>query len=285
MPSKGTKRGHELEKAVKFIQETILKSDPKLQGTRFSVEMNKIINVSGVHHEIDVLVKTLPDSPFESTWIFECKDWQKPVGKNEVIILATKVDAIRANRGFLVARRFTKDAEAQIVQDARLSLIPCTNELSNRMDMRLIYTTVDPLPMKISIKERGVSERPNPKELDWEKLKCRMNGELLDFRSYIGTQIDQIVEADQRENSAQYISESTHFRNRGVKIDYQDGELVIDKMDVEYLIIPVQFWVTVSSRKLISKFELKDRGRHFSFEPIEEFEPGKKLEINVVQRI
>ena len=65
--------GKELERLVRFIQETILKSDPKLKGVGFTLESNKIIEISGVRHEIDVLVKTMPDSQYECTWIFECK--------------------------------------------------------------------------------------------------------------------------------------------------------------------------------------------------------------------
>src|SRR5204863_5895400 len=101
MPEASPQNGHALERAVRLIQEIILSLDPKLKGAECSIESNKIVNVSGVHHEIDVFVKTLPGSPYESTLIFECKDWKDPVGKNEVIILAEKVNAVGASRGFL----------------------------------------------------------------------------------------------------------------------------------------------------------------------------------------
>ena len=63
-------KGRALETAVKFIQGTLLKSDPKLKGVRFSIETNKLVFISGVRHEIDVLVKTLPGSSYESTCVF-----------------------------------------------------------------------------------------------------------------------------------------------------------------------------------------------------------------------
>jgi hypothetical protein len=285
MAPKGKKKGHELEKAVGFIQETILKTDPKLAGTEFSIEMNKIANVLGVRHEIDVYVKTLPDSQFESAWIFECKDWKKPVGKNEVIILARKVDVMKANRGFLVARRFTKDAKAQVLQDSRLSLVPCTDEFPTLFNVELTHTKHDLWPITISVRERGTPQTMTPVELDWEKLVCRMNGQLIDFRSYIGRNIDLCVAEDQQENAAKYRYESTHFGYRGLRIDFRAGELILNDMDVEFIFIPVQFWVTVQSRKVISKFELKGQGRYFSFEPIDDPASGRRIKIGIVQRI
>jgi hypothetical protein len=75
---------------VRLIQQTLLASDPKLKDSKFSIEANKIAVVGGTRHEIDLFVKTLPDSAYESTCIFECKDWKDPVGKNEVMVLAGK---------------------------------------------------------------------------------------------------------------------------------------------------------------------------------------------------
>jgi hypothetical protein len=122
MSKDNAQKGRELENAVALIQRSILASDPKVKGTRFSIETKRVVIISGVRHEIDVLVKTLPGSNYESTWIFECKNWKKPVGKNDIIILAEKVGVIGAARGFLVARSFSKDAVAQAKLDTRLKL-------------------------------------------------------------------------------------------------------------------------------------------------------------------
>jgi hypothetical protein len=123
MPPKSHEKGRSLENAVRFIQQTILESDPILKGTKFSIETNKIVVIAGVRNELDVYIKTLAGSHYESSWVFECKNWKKPVGKNEVIVLAKKIDSVGANRGFLVARRFSRDARAQAEQDGRLSLV------------------------------------------------------------------------------------------------------------------------------------------------------------------
>jgi hypothetical protein len=107
-------KGRALEQAVKFITETILSSTPELKGTSCSIETKVRDNSSGVLHEIDVLVKTHLNSDYEATWIFERKNWPKPVDKNEIIILAEKVEALQASRGFIVAKSLTTEAQAQI---------------------------------------------------------------------------------------------------------------------------------------------------------------------------
>jgi hypothetical protein len=43
MSAKNVKKGRQLERAVKFIQEAILDSAPQLEGSKFSIETNKVI--------------------------------------------------------------------------------------------------------------------------------------------------------------------------------------------------------------------------------------------------
>jgi hypothetical protein len=47
-------KGHALEDAVHAIEGAILESSPSLREKPFRIEMRKVINVGGVHHEIDV---------------------------------------------------------------------------------------------------------------------------------------------------------------------------------------------------------------------------------------
>jgi hypothetical protein len=277
-------KGRALERAVRFIQETILKSDPKLSGLEFSIETNKVL--TGVRHEIDVLVKTLPNSFYEATWIFECKNWKSPVGKNEVIILAEKVDVLRANRGFLVAKTFTRDAEEQLNRDNRLSFIECTDDfLSPLNSLELVHTVHEPQNVEVRIKERGVPHAEHPGTLDWKGKICRVNNRPMDFPLFLKQQIDGILFRDQKENSAKYQLEGTYSGERAELIEFDAGEFLIEEMEVEHMVLIVRFTVIIRRRKVFSKFELKGHGRTFSFEPIEDFIPGKQLQIDIVQRI
>jgi len=286
MASASVQKGHDLERAVKFIQETILASDPELKGTKFSIEGNKIVTVSGVRHEIDVWVKTLPGSRYESTWIFECKNWKKPVSKNDVIILTGKVNALAANRGFLVARRFSKDAEAQAKLDPRLKLIECTDEFASPLrSIELIHSVCDLLPMHVNMKQRGVAPRKDPTTLDLKGKICRLNGTPVDFNLFMDKRIRELLSQDKNENAAQYEHEGAHWGRRSEQILFEPGEFLIGEMDVEYMVLDIKYTLTLRKQKLISKFELKGQGRAFSFEAIDSVIPGTRLEVDVVQLI
>src|ERR1035438_4783055 len=119
-------KGHALEIAVETIEAVILASSPSLQGQPFTVERRKTITVGDVHHEIDIYVTVGAAMGYESIFIFECKNWADPVGKNEPIIFSEKIKAAVAQRGYFVAKEFTKDALGQAAQDPRMTTLTAT---------------------------------------------------------------------------------------------------------------------------------------------------------------
>ena len=112
-----SERGNALESAVAAIESHILDTSPALREKTFFIEGKKIITVDGVHHEIDIYVTIDLGVGYTSVFIFECKNWQDPVGKNEVIVLSEKIDATQAQHGYLIGKSFTKDAQAQALKD------------------------------------------------------------------------------------------------------------------------------------------------------------------------
>ncbi len=96
-----------------MIETTILKASPALTENRFTIENKKIIVAEGVRHEIDILVSVDLSNGYEATFVFECKNWEEKVGKNEIIVFSEKIKATQAQKGFFVARSFTADAQAQ----------------------------------------------------------------------------------------------------------------------------------------------------------------------------
>ena len=116
-------KGRELEDAVHAIEKVILESSPTLQDKAFAIETRKRIGVEDVHHEIDILVTVEIAKGYASIFIFECKNWEDAVGKNELIIFSEKINVTAAQRGFFVAKSFTKDAVAQAQKDSRITLL------------------------------------------------------------------------------------------------------------------------------------------------------------------
>ena len=119
-------KGRELERAVQAIEAVILKSSPALCEQPFRIEARKRINVGGVHHEIDIFGTVEAAKGYTSTFIFECKNWEAAVGKNDIIVFSEKINAVSAQRGYFVAKAFTKDAAAQAEKDLRITLLTAT---------------------------------------------------------------------------------------------------------------------------------------------------------------
>jgi hypothetical protein len=113
-------KGNVLESAVLAIEQAILRSVPTAAGQNQTIESRKLVNVDGVRHEIDVYVTVNFAHGYCAIFIFECKNWAQPVGKNEIIVFSEKIAAIGAAYGYFVARSFTSDARAQAEKDSRI---------------------------------------------------------------------------------------------------------------------------------------------------------------------
>lgn len=92
-------KGWALEHAVRLIEETVVRSDPALKNAPFEIRRRETFRVAGTPHEVDVSVRVGIGTGYESLHIFECKNWQKPVGKNDVVIFCRKIAATAAARG------------------------------------------------------------------------------------------------------------------------------------------------------------------------------------------
>jgi hypothetical protein len=286
MPINSVRKGRALEDAVGFIQDAVLRSDPTFKGIEFTIDTRQTVKVKNVSYEVDVLVKTLLRTQLEATWIFECKNWARPVGRKEIQDLSTRVNALGATKGFIVAKSLSKNAYAQLEQEMRLEFIRCREDFWSPLNStELIHTTHDLLPIGVLIKERGVPTIPSPARLDFRNLNCSLNGKTIDFVHYVHTQMDQMIAEDRNQHLSQYFFEGNHWGESTGLLKYSLGELMIDAMDVEYITIPLRFFITIRKRRIVSKFELEARGRAFNFEPIEGIIPGKRLEISMVQRI
>jgi hypothetical protein len=285
MPNPNDEKGRALERAMQFVQENLFKSDPRLAGTNFTIEVRKTVNVAGVRHEIDVLVTTHPGTQHESISIFECKNWKAPVGKNEVIIFADKVAAIRANRGFLVAKSLSKDAQERLKQDSRLIFLRCTEDFFSPLNnLEVVHSVHDPYGRKVAVKYRDLS-RDHPDVLDYTKVKCLWNGKLVDFLSYVDQLTEELVSDDHKRNKGRYSQGGTHPGHNSVRINYEPGEFVLDDSDIEHLILSMWFTVTVRRRTIFCKFELDGQARVYSFREMEDGVIGTLPQIDILESI
>jgi hypothetical protein len=116
-------KGRVLERAVHALERAILAHSPGYSERTFRFEPRKILLRNGVRHEIDLYV-SIEITPLHSVvYVFECKNWMKPVGKKEIVDFADKIAVADAQRGFFIAKAFTRDAIAQAATDSRIELL------------------------------------------------------------------------------------------------------------------------------------------------------------------
>jgi hypothetical protein len=145
-------KGNALEVAVASIERLILDTSPHLIERPFLFESKKIINAGGVHHEIDIFVTIDLGGGYKSVYIFECKNWEASVGKNEIIVFAEKIDVTQAQHGYFVAKSFTKDAEAQATSNPRITpMCQCRLDFT-RFSLRLSTPRLPSMPEDVLVR-------------------------------------------------------------------------------------------------------------------------------------
>ncbi len=173
-------KGNALEQAVREIESAILGFEPTAKEKPFTVEYKKIVVVDGVKHEIDVYVMVLFGPGYNSLFIFECKNWADPVGKNEIIVFSEKIKAVGATHGYFVAKAFTADAKAQAKKDNRMTLRVATEHDP--------FAMADSYAVRQQVQNCAVSVRSRDGHLlgQWDgPLKLQYLGETTDLETLL----------------------------------------------------------------------------------------------------
>ncbi|HEY1936511.1 MAG TPA: restriction endonuclease [Candidatus Angelobacter sp.] len=257
-------KGNSLERAVGAIESAILQTEPSAKGKTFTLEFKKIIIVNYVRHEIDVYVTVHFAPGYVSVFIFECKNWAEPIGKNEIIIFSEKVKTIGASHGYFVGTNFTKDAIAQAKTDNRLTLLKATEH--------------DPLQLS-SLKAYAVGQ----KYLSYGATVWAKDGSQLVLNDvshqfpYQGTMttLEQLLRDSIRKESKERLRDFASDKAAGTyDFDlefvrhFSPGELEILGKDVEKINITAKTTVEVIPQPVISSFDIESRGRVISYAPI-----------------
>src|SRR4051794_8666377 len=111
--TKSQKKGDALENAVQLIEAVILRTNPATKEAPITIETKKTAIVDGVRHEIDVFVTIDYGRGYKAVFIFECKNWKDTVGKDEIIVFSEKINAVQAQQGYFIAKRYTRYASNQ----------------------------------------------------------------------------------------------------------------------------------------------------------------------------
>ena len=133
--NKNKTKGNELEEAIETIQRIIFERNPALKHANYFLEPQKIIFSNGVSHEIDLYANIDLGDGHRFIEIFECKNWNKKISKNEIIVFSEKIKALNANRGYFIAKEFSKDAYNQAKTDGRIDIVKFVDKINlNRLN-------------------------------------------------------------------------------------------------------------------------------------------------------
>jgi hypothetical protein len=273
-------KGAALERAVHAIEEMIIRSSPSLAKAPFKLEPNAIVNVAGVRHEIDLLVRVNGGTPYESLHIFECKNRQDAVNKNDVIILAAKVSAMGAARGALVAREFTQDASAQAKQFPSIALVPFTDEVWGPIGSLVMEVTSHEFTrFHVTVMRRsGTQERPAP---EWEKSTCMFEGKVYLFPDLAHELANRwLVQSD----ALTRIPPGERHGTARPAWEFDPGELKIGDWEVANLVFDFDYRVVIRPARLVSTFSVEQRGRFARFECDRDATDGTEIAVEVLGR-
>jgi len=261
-------KGDALEIAVAAIEHHILSTSPSLREKTFLIESKKIIQVGGVHHEIDVFVRIDLGGGYTSTFIFECKNWEAAVGKNEIIVFAEKIAAAQAQHGFFVAKSFTKDGEAQAALNPRVRLVIASEHHPAGGILPDGFHTMIQIPLHVETAFHKGDGNTELKTIDIPKAVAALRGEAINLGDYLVQWADEAANADSLKFQSGGCPAGDYERSTSVRRDYAKGEFIVDGMEIAWAEQLVRYNARIVRPAVISHFEVRTRGRVVSLAPV-----------------
>jgi hypothetical protein len=270
VPTSAQKKGDALHRAVSTLEHYILGTSPSLKEKTFLFENKKIVCVGGVHHEIDIFVTVDIAPGYRAVYIFECKNWKKAVGKNEIVDFSEKIDALQATHGYFVAKSFTKDARAQAKKDSRVTLLVATEhdptEIPIPGDLHLTETAAKQLG--VSLSKRGRAKDALYQPVDIGSAKAELHGIAIDFRDYLNNWADEVMNQDTLKFPSGHLAPGKYERKTDSTRTYEPKELLFDGRDIEYITMEVHYTVTLHKPPVVTHFDIESRDRVLSLAPV-----------------
>ncbi|SRR6266516_384056 len=260
-------KGDALEKAVQLLEAYILGTNPSTKEAIVTIEPKKIVVVNGVKHEIDIYITIDYGKGYKAIFIFECKNWTKKVDKDEIIVFSKKVEIVRAQTGYFIANSFTRDAEAQAEQDGRLKLLTATEELDTSTHLIADFhislnTDVNSHNNFYILRSKEIFK---PSTLTDESF-VRYNNEHLLLRTF-NERIRQrlIDETMQSVPPIAFVDDACSYKITKSLV-FQPPELIIEGQECYRLDMTVEWKTRIIRPSIVSKFDIKTRGRVITYD-------------------
>jgi hypothetical protein len=263
-------KGKALELAVHAIESTILKASPSYSDKTFRIESRKVVVVGGVAHEIDIWVEVDLGKGYRAIFIFECKNWKDKVTKNEMIVFSEKIRAVQAQKGFFVAKSYTKDAEAQAANDDRLELLVVTELPAENVPVPFGFHAIgiESRHGNVRVFHRGSTGGEDEWPIDAKSATAILAGNSIDFAKYIEDWISHACDERTKTFPSQDYAEGLYDLEAKAERVFQAGELLLDGHEVARIAMDLSFKVRILRPPVVSHFDVATRGRALSLAPV-----------------
>lgn len=257
-------KGDALEKAVQLLEAFILGTNPATKDAIVTIEPKKIVDVNGVKHEIDIYITIDSGKGYKAIYIFECKNWIKKVDKNEIIVFSKKVDVVHAQTGFFIAKSFTRDAEAQAEQDGRLKLLIATEELDT--STRLIVDFHIFLNTDVH-SYSNFTVRPFKSDTLTDESFVSYNNEHLLLRTFNERIRQRLIDETMRSvPPTNFVDDACSYEITKTVLFQKPHELIIESQECYRLDMNVTWKTRIIHPPIVSKFDIKTRGRVITYD-------------------
>jgi hypothetical protein len=266
--SAASQKGYSLEEAVSLIEQTILHNNPATKDAVVTIEPRKIVQADGVRYEIDLYIIIDFGNNYKSAFIFECKNWERAVGKNSIIVFSEKINAVHAQKGFFVARSFSKDALERAKREGRMELLTASDMLDALPLFVDGFHYVQDNILHADIHFNILANDPNKVgRFDLAKDSKVQFREETHLLSEFNERVQRMVENEHmnHEPTGTYKEGSYHYDiTKTLKFD--PNELFVGGYECRELTARVQWDTQIIRPKIVSQFDIQSRGQVISFE-------------------
>lgn len=259
-------KGRSLEDAVHAIEEAILATSPELRDRQFRIQPRKIVRVKGVRSEIDLHVTVPGPKGYDAVFIFECKNWKKRVGKNPIIVLKKKIEVFTAQRAFIIAQSYTRDARAEAAQDPRITLLTAEENdpaLINATELFQGTELIRITPLT-TLRKRGTAGTTLT-QIPLGETVARINGTPVLLLKYF-EHWTRLLYHHTLNITGPYPA-GTHIVTGTDECHYAPGGFILNDDDIEHARVDATYHFNVINIPVISDYDVKTRGRFLRLEP------------------
>jgi hypothetical protein len=282
--TKAQKKGDELEDAVHLIETVILRSNPNTKEATIIIDTKKRVTVQGVRSEIDVYVSVKLGNVPELIYIFECKNREEPVNKNDIIVFNDKIQEVGAQKGYFVARKFGIDAINKAKRYQRIELLEATDEFETLpifvANFHIVNDIIALPNLSLSILNND-AQKVGTHTFTNESHVIYKGEELLlvEFAKRIANIVKNEVMSHEPTGT---FNESVYPFNRTRTFTFKRFELFVDGLECTALDTHVFWDIQVIRPKIVSKFDVKTRGRVIKVES-GELPTGGNVQVSFIE--